>query len=119
MRWKSWKTKPMKSRRNLVASAFLPTAAPANVTAPAVGSSNNPRMLRREVLPAPEGPMTHTNSPPATPRLTFLRAWTVLAGEAIVLIQARDARYVSFGHGYHSSERMASMGFIAAARAAG
>src|SRR5205085_7672324 len=50
------------------------------------GRSRPPRTLARVVFPDPEGPMTATESPSPTERLTRLRAWNVSSPSWYVLV---------------------------------
>src|SRR5216684_574971 len=70
-RWKNWKTKPIRERRNRASSASLrpASAVPPTVTVPDVGRSSPATRLRSVDLPPPDGPMMAVNSPSSTWRL--------------------------------------------------
>src|SRR5690606_11592281 len=51
------------------------TSSPSSRYSPAVKVSSRPAMLRKVVLPEPEGPVTATYSPSRTCRASALRAW--------------------------------------------
>ena len=53
---------------------------PSSVTRPAVGRSTAPRRWRSVLLPQPLGPMSASQSPAATSRVTPRSAWTSPAG---------------------------------------
>jgi hypothetical protein len=68
---KNWKMIPMCRARNR-ASPLSPRVSirrPATVTVPELGRSSPAIRFSRVDLPLPEGPMTATTSPAATPRL--------------------------------------------------
>ncbi len=75
-RLKNWKMIPMWRARNR-ASALSPRVSirrPATVTVPALGRSSPAIRLSSVDLPLPDGPMTATTSPAATPMLTSASA---------------------------------------------
>src|SRR6201999_1644151 len=64
-RLKNWNTNPRLRRRNAARAPvlFAQTSCPSTFTVPLSGASNPPAMCRRVDLPAPDGPVTTTNSP--------------------------------------------------------
>ena len=64
-RLKNWKTKPRLRRRNAARAPALidHTSWPVTATLPLSGASKPPAMCSRVDLPAPDGPVTTTNSP--------------------------------------------------------
>ena len=71
-RLKSWKMKPSSSRRNFASARFDREVMswPSTMIWPLVTLSMVETQFRSVVLPLPEGPMTPTNSPGATSKLT-------------------------------------------------
>ncbi len=74
-RWYCWKTKPMYFLLSSILSLGLNpcTALSSRRYSPVQAWSSMPRIERRVDLPAPDGPMTVTNSPSAMLRLTRRR----------------------------------------------
>ena len=68
IRLNDWKTKPVRSRRSVVASSSLSRliVAPSRTISPEVGRSSPPRSWSSVDLPEPDGPIRATNSPSAT-----------------------------------------------------
>jgi len=71
--WTSWKlrARPIRASRP---GPSPPTSRPLKYTRPAVGRASPVRTLTSVVFPAPLGPMTETNWPASTPKLTPSRA---------------------------------------------
>ena len=78
MRWKSWKIKPIFSRRNLESaiSENEVISSPDMNTLPFVGLSRVPRIFSRVVFPEPEGPCNTTKLFLLISRLIFCMACT-------------------------------------------
>ena len=78
IRLKSWHTKPIRSARKRSASGreSRPMSSPSTVKRPSEGRSRAPIMLRREVLPDPEGPTRAAKRRLAREKVTPRRAVT-------------------------------------------
>src|SRR5690606_19640573 len=77
IRLKPWKMKPIfwLRRRERASSPRWLTSWPSSRYWPLVKVSSSPAMLRKVVLPEPDGPVTATNSPSRTCRSSERSAW--------------------------------------------
>src|SRR3972149_11061958 len=89
--------KPTLSRRIEASrpSSIAVISVPPPHTLPRVGLSRAPAMVRRVVLPDPDGPITSTTSPPYAWRLTSCRAVTALSPEPNILLTSSSLRITS------------------------
>src|SRR5690606_21248708 len=98
MRLPDWKTKPRFSLRNRASAPRprrprrAPRSCPRTVTSPEVGAARAPETARSEDFPAPEGPITATNSPGWTSRSTRSRARTRPAPSPTSRVTSRSRR---------------------------
>src|SRR5258707_4214415 len=92
-RWYLWKTKPMYLRFSSARffRSSLRTRWPAKQYSPAHPSSSMPMLLSSVVSPAPDGPMTVTNSPSFTVRLMRRSSHIIPAGLLMVFSTLRSS----------------------------
>ena len=85
--WKNWKTTPTDRPRHCAVAPSLRscTAVPSIQTSPLDGRSMPVIMLTSVLLPLPDLPITATNSPAPTSRLTLLSAVKLPAGVSYCL----------------------------------
>jgi len=95
-RLNDWNTNPVRSRRSRVASSSdsRPIGAPSSSTSPLVGRSSPPSSWSNVLLPDPDGPISATNSPASTCRLTPRTASTVSPGSRNCRVSSRASRIV-------------------------
>ena len=94
-RLKNWNTNPRLRRRNAARAPALivHTSWPATETVPVSGASSPPATCRRVDLPAPDGPVTTTNSPASKVKSKSTSTLHLLVAPAVRLADALELQY--------------------------